>query len=169
MLYFFNVLKYILEYKTPLSITAGVIFGFLLAFTPTFTLHFIFIFFSAIIFRVNLFSLFLSFIIFIPFYYLLIPFFDYLGYRFLFYSPSLYEVWSKFYSAPFIPYTFFHDTIVFGSFIFSFLFIIPFSIIFYFLLKKKGHLFISNFMKTSIYYWWINTKFYRRYIFNENK
>jgi len=112
-LFFF--LRLLERENSPLQITWGICFGFLLAMLPTLTLQFFVILTLFIISRAHFPSAILSFLITLPLSFGLQVFFHHIGAALLTIYPSIFSILEWLYNAPIVPYTRFNHSVVLGA------------------------------------------------------
>ncbi len=131
--YFAKLIKIIRSAASPSQIAGGFILGMMIGLSPSLVnLTNLILILLLIILNVNLATALFSFAIFSGIAYLIDPLSHSLGYFLLVDMQSLRGLWVSFYNAPILPYTFFYNTVVLGSFLIALILLLPS----YFLVKQ---------------------------------
>ena len=152
MFFFLNILKKIVQIlhsnDSPSQVAWGVVLGSFMGLAPFFCLHKLVILLMILLLNVNMGAAFLSVLIFSIVGVLTDPLANLIGYSLLVKTPGLTGMWTSLYNAPVVPFTRFSNTIVLGSLVLNFVFLVPL-----FVFAKKFIVYYRNNLAQKVEKW----------------
>lgn len=159
----FKLVKLINSEKGKYQLAFGFALGMMLGLMPGLGLHTFFFIFLVCIFRINLGALMLSWVFFAVVAFPFDPLFHKLGYLILVDGEGLHAFFTKLYNTPLMPWTFFNNTVMMGSFIAGLVLFFPSVALFGFLIDKYRDSVRASVLGSRFYKALKGTKIYALY------
>ena len=160
----FKFLKMLHSETSTNQLASGFVLGMFMGLTPAATLLFVSYWLLLLLLRINMGAAFISFAIFKIWAYIFDPQFDQLGRHILTEMADLKPTFVTWFNMPVVPFTYFYNTVVMGSFVAALVLAIPLFFLSNVLIKKYRATVVQRFKTTWLFRAWSSSKLYGLYV-----